>query len=68
MRNANEIMIGIDNLNEPVTNQLILLPTEIDATIRLSKDEDNRIEFNELLEDLEKYGRLAEIKQVHFKS
>ena len=68
LRNAAEIMQGVNNLNEPITTRAIDLITRMDFDIHLSKNEDGNIDFSELVEDLEKYGTIGETKNLHFKS
>lgn len=61
-------MVGVNNLNEPITTRSIDLITRMDFNIPLSKNEDDNIDFHELVEDLEKYAMIGETKNLHFKS
>ena len=66
VKNAFIILSGIDSLNEKTGFQTARLVTSINSTLRLSKQENVKIGFSQLLSELENYGGFGEDKQVQY--
>jgi hypothetical protein len=68
VRNAFIILSGIDNLNEGTGFQTAKLITSINSTLKLSKQEDVKVGFSQLLNDLENYASFGDDKQIQYRA